>query len=213
MIKSGNSLNIFQKTNPKIEWSKLYADDDINPEYTLPIQHWLGQVEILGSKVNFKTTSQDIITLDISNSLNSSDTLILNPIIFQETLNLKLVATLDSVWTNGQDSLKSFSFKFLDLLNSPFNNNDFNTLNYESSYSAHYQIENQKVIWSKQHGIIQTPSFNFFPYTEEFHKIDKIENILNSTHSIAYDIFWNNIGDEIHTRKLSHWKNVHSKKN
>lgn len=208
LVKSNDASDLIQKTNSWIEWSNLRhfnyivdaEEDAVEGWDKLPMYSWLGKVTYDGDFISFKIANGDSIYIDTRLTGTDSYQLPLNSDLYGFYGNIHyLNVQLDDYYeTSDGDSIKAYRFAYLDEAMEP-TYHDFGN-NYSSSeYDGLCDIENLVFVLSKNHGILESPSFYHFPYAINYERVGPITEELDLDTSRAYQVFYQEIGDEIHT--------------
>lgn len=203
IIKTNDQNNMLMPIHNEINWRDggFYIDFDfiIDEETTshfFPYQSWLGKVSFADNVITFETALENQIPIDLSHSIGESDTTFVQVPGTDQTLffNVKITYHEQQIFAN--DTIKSYRFELLD-------ENYLATEFYDST--SPYNIENHVFRISKNYGILSAPAFYYFPNSLQYHYKAPIGELLDLTKQHAYDIFKNEVSDEIHTKKTKHY--------
>ncbi|MGB0871125.1 MAG: T9SS type A sorting domain-containing protein [Flavobacteriales bacterium] len=198
-VKMSNNQTIPIYAPSFITQSFDIGDNAINKKFRANVKPWMGDVILDDQNITFVGAFNDTVSLNLNN-LSSLDTISyhFNYISFVDSLErsipyyLQIEKVIEIDATNS-DSLLVFQFAVLD---SNLNITD----NFISSSSPIDQnINGKQLVYSKNKGIIETPSWGMFPFCSQYKLGDGFENTIDSFH-FSNRIHHLNIGDEIHTQ-------------
>lgn len=183
VLKSDNPDNLLKPINNMYHW--ILAD--VFFDYSFEYNSWMGKVFTENQKINFVSALEDTISIDLSLSLNETDTMPFQD-YYGEAYNL--IVTYADLLETDQDTVKTYTFK-------PLRENG-NVVEYDYWLMGYIGDMNFKI--SKHNGILACPSFYYFPQCKQYGFYDKITNVLDTTVLYAYQVFSQSPGDEVHTR-------------
>lgn len=189
VVKSGDPDDMLLPIQNTVHWVDILKNQNNFGSYPFIVSYesWLGKLSYADHEISIVTAFNDSLKIRTDLLVNTSDTC-------QFTLggmtNRQLVVHCDTIVITSADEIKEYSFSVLD--------ENANPISGVFSEGA-YDVESFLFRISKNNGILNTPAFFYFPYSEQYHYKAIAENILDQYTLNAYKIFHKNAGDEIHS--------------